>query len=848
MGTETAVRTLELAQRIGEIIGSPSPSDLPIQLGQMAKLLASLPAIQGSIVIAFDDEGQPLTAGACRLSLPRREGSELDLLFELRQQLDSTISSWEWVDVPSSLVDSGTESHTLALPVGNASSPAGMVLVSLTEPGEPAREALDILKGNASILAAAIRSSIRHEAWSRIEALQKLARRTFKTPEWSLEDLAGALAELFRADAATILLEEHNVLRLSASTDHDLGRGDDEVVYRPGEGLTGTVFATGKPVRLSNTKDVVEVERAIGKKRSGPLHPERDADGVFTGQFLGVPMLFGDKVVGVLRLSRKGGSTRFTLEDERALQLFADLLGAALAHSWTLLFNHSVFESVTDAIAVSRREFNEVDGAIPRITMANPGAASLLGRTQKEMEGMDAREVYAPGEYERIREALSQALFQARGKGEYGPVESRWKRSDGTVCPVVISFRFLTNRLVVPNTLYTIGLARDTSKSEQLAARHNRLLELLDAIEVAYFQADQNGITREPTAAESRITGYTQEQLEGLNREQLYPDPAQRHRLLERARKSQGPLVQVVQQMVREDGTRIWVEGDLRILRDFEGREIGLEGFYRDVTNRLRLQRFLNEETGRVLGDDELFDRLKRDAELHLDYMSSLGHQLQTPLGALIETLRNFETGILSQQRLMERLPYVIGQALVCSQLVRNLSYMDKILRGDPFHRERVSLTKLAIETKLDFLHLLHEKRIDIQVDNESLDRLLRVQGHQEMLRQVVVNLVDNAIKYSAPGSTIYIRGRKWPEGPAFEISNRGFSISDRDREKIFDRGFRTRQAHALVPHGTGLGLWLVRKILEAHDASIRCQQVIEGGQKRVVFRIVFSTTARRTA
>jgi signal transduction histidine kinase len=188
----------------------------------------------------------------------------------------------------------------------------------------------------------------------------------------------------------------------------------------------------------------------------------------------------------------------------------------------------------------------------------------------------------------------------------------------------------------------------------------------------------------------------------------------------------------------------------------------------------------------------------------------------------------------------MDRLPYVIGQAFVCSRLVRNLSYMDQILRGEPFQRERVSLSKLAIETKLDFMHQLHEKRIDVQIDNESLKRLLRVQGHQEMLRQVVVNLIDNAIKYSLPRSTIQIRARQWPSGPAFEISNRGFSISEENREKIFERGFRSGKAQALIPHGTGLGLWLVRKILEAHEATIRCHEVIEGAQTRVLFRIIF--------
>jgi signal transduction histidine kinase len=56
----------------------------------------------------------------------------------------------------------------------------------------------------------------------------------------------------------------------------------------------------------------------------------------------------------------------------------------------------------------------------------------------------------------------------------------------------------------------------------------------------------------------------------------------------------------------------------------------------------------------------------------------------------------------------------------------------------------------------------------------------------------------------------------------------------------VFERGFRTPQAKASVPHGTGLGLWLVRKILAAHDAQIACTDERDDGATRVVFRITF--------
>lgn len=227
----------------------------------------------------------------------------------------------------------------------------------------------------------------------------------------------------------------------------------------------------------------------------------------------------------------------------------------------------------------------------------------------------------------------------------------------------------------------------------------------------------------------------------------------------------------------------------------------------------------------------------EKDAEFNLDYISSLSHQLLTPLGSLIETLRNFERGELNQRYLQQRLPYVIGQVVVCTRLIRNLTYMDKILRGEPFQMERVSLAKLSIETKLDFLHLLAEKHLDLHIDDASL---LNVQGHPEMLRQVLVNLTDNAIKYSFPGSSIQIGGRKVSGAFALEVSNQGLPIPSEDREKVFQRGYRTNTARGAVPHGTGLGLWLVRKIVDAHGASIHCLEVMKDGKKRILFRIVF--------
>jgi PAS domain S-box-containing protein len=689
------------------------------------------------------------------------------------------------------------------------------------------------------LLAAAIRTACREEAWTRIEELYQLAGRFTEGGEWRFQSLVEGLRELFAADAVTMLLKEQEELRLSASTDPGLYADEKApVVYRAGESLTWHVFR-GHLLRLKDTRDRLEVYRHTGLQRVGPTFPEHDEKGEIMGQFLGAPMRSGGGVVGVLRMLRRHWVSRFTREDEKSLQLFADLVGAALAPAWDLLLERAITETTSEAIVISRRELRQDGTPVARIVAANAGAEKLLGRTRQELVGMEATEIYSSDDYHSVLTALRQA--HREGEVELGPIPGLRKRADGSLIPVTVSYRLLDNTLVRPPSRYTVSLARDASESERMADQYQYLLELLDKLGVAYFSSTLEGFTQNPTQTECRLTGYSYSEFKTISRRNLFAAPSARDTLVGAARAAEeGWVSGQLLQMRRKDGTLFWSQGDLRIMRDSHGSEVGTEGIYRDVTERVTLQGWLDAPTERILSDFELYERLRQQSHFQVDYLTSLGHQLLTPLAALTGTLRNFEERVLSRQELLHQIPYLRGQAVVCTRLVRNLSYMDKILRGEPFDKVWVPLSGLTVETAIDFSHLLKEMDLRLEIDRESLTRHLRVQGHKEMMRQVVVNLVDNAIKYSLPGTEIRIRARVWPEGPSFEISNRGLPIPEVDREKVFERGFRTKKAQAAVPHGTGLGLWLVRKIVEAHGARIRCGEEVENGQRRTVFQIVF--------
>ena len=281
-------------------------------------------------------------------------------------------------------------------------------------------------------------------------------------------------------------------------------------------------------------------------------------------------------------------------------------------------------------------------------------------------------------------------------------------------------------------------------------------------------------------------------------------------------------------------------EAAISLLKNERNEEVGYEGLYEDVSERIKLQGFLDADTERVLAEHDLYVRLFRNQSLNLLFLTSLGHQLRSRLGALVEQLRNFQEGVTEATRFSSRLQYAVGQAKVSALFVANLTHMDMILRGEPFKYRQVNMARLAIETKLDFIHLCERKNLSFTVDDSSIDKYVIAWGHQNLIRQVFINIIDNAIKYSFPETEIIIRGCHDTAGRYLEISNQGLSIEGADRDLIFNRGFRLVEAEALVPAGTGLGLWLVRKILAAHHATVECDTREAKGLKRTVFRIFF--------
>jgi heavy metal sensor kinase len=223
-----------------------------------------------------------------------------------------------------------------------------------------------------------------------------------------------------------------------------------------------------------------------------------------------------------------------------------------------------------------------------------------------------------------------------------------------------------------------------------------------------------------------------------------------------------------------------------------------------------KLGTVFNEMLGRLQAG---FDQLRR-------FTSDASHELRTPLTAI----RSVGEVALQGQRSPAEYRDVIGSMLEeVDRLTRLSESLLALSRADTGHvqlqREDISLVELAKEASSVVEVLAEEKRQQIGIEGDTnllvfVDRLI--------FRQAIVNLVDNAIKYSPPGSRILVRVQSGADKQAFlDVIDQGPGISREHQPYVFDRFYRVDKARTREWGGAGLGLSITRWAVEAHGGDM---------------------------
>jgi signal transduction histidine kinase len=221
-------------------------------------------------------------------------------------------------------------------------------------------------------------------------------------------------------------------------------------------------------------------------------------------------------------------------------------------------------------------------------------------------------------------------------------------------------------------------------------------------------------------------------------------------------------------------------------------------------------------------------EELRRLSALRADFVSLVSHELRTPMAAVIGSARTLQQRWreLSAGQRESFLELIAGETSRLAELISDVLDTSRIEAGTFSFRFR----------DVDLVQLVHDVVATAQLGQDEVllranvdDLLPEIRGDAERLRQVLTNLVDNAIKYSPAGSEVEVRAYQEDGRVRIDVRDRGPGIAKEDQKLIFEKFGRVTGAGATRP-GTGLGLFIARSIAEAHGGVLEVQSVPEQG------------------
>jgi heavy metal sensor kinase len=239
-----------------------------------------------------------------------------------------------------------------------------------------------------------------------------------------------------------------------------------------------------------------------------------------------------------------------------------------------------------------------------------------------------------------------------------------------------------------------------------------------------------------------------------------------------------------------------------------------------------------------------MLGRLRDSVQTSRRFLADASHELRTPLtvikGELEELTRESQ---LTETDLRERVGSVLEEVARLEHLVSGLLVLSRLDAGETQGDwVDVDLAELALNTA-EHMRLMAEDR-GIELDLSELGKAV-IQGDQARLKQIIVNLLDNAIRFTPPGGTVSLRTASDDTGSVLEVSDTGIGIPPSSIPHVFDRFFRVDDARSREDGGAGLGLSIVKSICSAHGAEIDVKSELKCGS---CFRVRFLRRSNVTA
>ena len=502
-----------------------------------------------------------------------------------------------------------------------------------------------------------------------------------------------------------------------------------------------------------------------------------------------------------------GSFTIASVGDRISLAGFA-FIGVSLSALTELLrrrerYAQNVIEGVTDGFAILDRKwrYRFVNEQMVRLTRRR--RRDLIGRSfwalSPELVGTDfevhARRAIATGQPERFE-------YFHPGLGAWADV------------------------YLYPSREGVAMYLRDIAARKQIEQVSSRIAAIVESSDDAIVGKDTNGMIQSWNAAAERVFGWSAEEAIGQHITLIIPRERHHEEDHVLARIRSGEKVDHFETVrVRKDGQLLDISLTVSPIRDSTGQIIGASKIARDITAQKQVERDLagllaREKAARA--DAEAANRAKDD------FLTTLSHELRTPLNAVYGWAAMLKNEHLDAATLRKAIDAIMRNANAQVQLIDDLLDVSRIASGKlRLEMESVDLREV-IESAAEAVRPAAMAK-DIQVHLDVTRGTDPITGDANRLQQVVWNLLSNAVKFTPPGGRVEVRLQR--VGPHVQITVRdtGAGISPDFLPHVFER-FRQGDSSSTRAHGgLGLGLTLVKQLVELHSGSVRAESAGRG-------------------
>jgi PAS domain S-box-containing protein len=598
-------------------------------------------------------------------------------------------------------------------------------------------------------------------------------------------------------------------------------------------------------------------EELIGRPADAAFHLHREAQGELQ-----------------LRLSRKDGSVIDVevwtgpwrdpdgKDDHGTVAILAESrLGQdveqKLARVQQELLHMTARETEARAGMRTERRFRELLEAAPdaiievdregRMLLLNLATEKLFGYPREELLGQPV-EILVPG-------AVRAGHGQHRANYWNHPVtrpmgsglELNGRRKDGSSVPVEISLSPVKSEdgFRVTAVIRDITLRKRAEEKQREVEQRFRLM--IEAVkDYAIFTLDSAGRVASWNAGAQRIKQYAAEEILGQHFSIFYPPE-------DRATKPAAEL-EVVRAVgkfeeegwrVRKDGSRFWANVVITAVHNPAGEIVGFSKITRDLTDRKQAEDQLRVAHENYIHEVELRNReAERANQLKSEFLASMSHELRTPLHTIIgfsELLTEELEGPLNpkQQRFMN---HIHTDSLHLLSLINDILDISKIESGRiQLRREVFDFIAVLEETLSSVRPQAAAKSIAIET---SISIPAAIFADRLRVKQVLFNLLSNALKFTPAGGKIRIDGGLRDGFLEISVGDTGIGIPKEQHETVFDKFYQVGATTKGVREGTGLGLAISKALVEEHGGRIWLESE-PGKGSRFTFTIALQENAR---